>query len=161
MKIIRFCCVALLLGHMLIGVAGCTSEKVYEPLSKKDLAEGWAYSDSLIFSEVNWKDQKDNQSLKLRITFLDTFQFENVYLRGNFWVSKDSLVSKVFSIQLADKFGNWLGKCSSSVCKIDYDLEKEGILPFQGQFSMSVNQWTRDSLLTGISGLSLVWSNDD
>ena len=142
----------------IIGVLGCTFERVIEPFPKKNLAAGWSYSDTLVFTDINWKE---NENLKLRISISDTFEFENIYLKGSFWQTRDTVVSKVFSIQLADKFGNWLGKCPSSICTLDYDLTQASILPEQDKLSISISQWTRDSILTGVSGLQLVCSKKD
>jgi gliding motility-associated lipoprotein GldH len=160
MKNRRFYIFSLVIGIFLAIGSGCTSEKVYDPLSKMDLAEGWSYGDSLVFSEVNWKDRRDRQTLKLRITISDSFQYENIYLRGDFGAVNDSLAVRIFSVQLADKFGNWLGKCNSSECTIDYELS-EFLLPFEDQTTISISQWTRDSILVGVSELQLVWSEQN
>jgi gliding motility-associated lipoprotein GldH len=159
MKINRFEFFGLVFFIFIFGVLGCTSEKVYEPLPVQNLSGGWSYSDSLVFNGVNSKDRRSNQSLKLRITISDTFEFENIYLRGNFVGTKDASGSKVFSVQLADKFGSWLGSCGGSICTIDYDLEEEQIDSFTDDgMKISISQWTRDSILYGVSDLQIVWS---
>ena len=158
MKTIRFYYFSLVICIAITGLLGCTFERVIEPFPKKNLAEGWTYSDSLVFTDINCGE---NEYLKLRISFSDTFGFENIYLKGNFWQSRDSVISQVFSIQLADKFGNWLGNCTSSICTLDYDLTKANTLLIRDKISISFSQWTRDSLLTGVSSLQLVCSKKD
>lgn len=159
MRIGKFDFASLILFISFFGVLGCSSEKLYAPFPIKDLSVGWSYSDSLVFSGMKWEDAKENQKLKLRISVSDTFEFENIYLKANFSGFQDTDNAKVFSVQLADKFGNWLGKCSSSICTIDYELEEVVSLSFQDEFEISISQWTRDSILKGVSELQLVWSD--
>lgn len=159
MRIGKFDFASLVLFISILGVLGCSSEKVYAPFPTKDLSKGWSYSDSLVFSGMKREDAKENQKLKLRISVSDTFEFENIYLKANLSGVQDADNSKVFSVQLADKFGNWMGKCNGSTCTIDYELEEVISLSYQEEIEISISQWTRDSILKGISELQLVWSD--
>ena len=114
----------------------------------------WAYDESLDFS-IGVSDTSAIYDMHLNMSYSEEYAYENVYLRiTTEFPTRDSREENL-NVQLADKGGNWIGKCSSGVCTTKVYLLENFRFPENGEYVFSFEQYTRDSLLNNIKALQL------
>jgi gliding motility-associated lipoprotein GldH len=118
------------------------------------LSEFWQYDDMKSFDVAI-----DDISLKYNLHFLVThskeYDYENVYMKIHTkFPTKDKREEQI-TIQLANKRGEWVGKCNSLSCTVKVYLLEGFMFPEEGDYTFSFEQFTRDSELMGIEKLQL------
>jgi len=118
------------------------------------LSESWQYED-LKFFDVSINDVSLKYNLHLLVTHSKEYDYENVYMKIHTkFPTKDKREEQI-TIQLANKRGEWEGKCNSSSCTVKVFLLESFKFPEKGDYTFSFEQFTRDSELVGIEKLHL------
>lgn len=131
----------------------CGASFFYE--NKVDIKEeGWAYEEKVDF-EFEIKDTTLLYDLFLDIEHTDTYPYQNLYYYVYTQSPTKEKPRKLISTKLANKAGYWHGKCSGENCQLRIVLQENLYFDEIGSYKIGIEQYTRDSLLTGIKTLSL------
>ncbi len=112
----------------------------------------WSYADS-IYAEVEITDTMKLYNLYLDIDHSTSYSNQNLYLFIKTRFPDGQLSSQQLSVDLADKQGNWQGKCNSEQCHLRIYLQDGAFFNSAGNYSFSVAQHMRVDSLPGILGL--------
>ena len=129
-------------------------------------ADKTIYSHSVIFENGIWKNQDpaifnfsiDENSEKYNI-FLDIdhssdYSFENLYLRIKTQFPDKTTALDTLSIEMIDNKGGWIGDCGNDNCDLTVFLQEKTMFKSAGDHQISIEQFTRQNDLTGISSLA-------
>ena len=111
--------------------------------------EQWTYADSLAF-EVGIDDTLSRYNFYLDIEHRDSYPYQNLYLRIGTRYPNGQQLKKALSINLADKIGQWNGKCSGDLCKVRVNLQEKVYFNEVGTYRFVFEQFTRQDSLGGI-----------
>ena len=118
------------------------------------LSESWQHEDLKSF-KVAIEDTSLKYNLHLLVTHSKEYNYENVYMKIHTkFPTKDKREEQI-TIQLANKRGEWEGKCNTSGCTVKVYLLEGFRFPEMGNYTFSFEQFTRDSDLIGIEKLQL------
>jgi len=111
--------------------------------------------DFLLNEEREVLSESLKYNLHLLVTHSKEYDYENVYMKIHTkFPTKDKREEQI-TIQLANKRGEWEGKCNSSSCTVKVFLLESFKFPEKGDYTFSFEQFTRDSELVGIEKLHL------
>lgn len=127
------------------------------PIYEKDVAfpeSGWAYADSVRF-DYTITDSDKTYDLVLDVAHNDDFAYQNFYVKLHTTPPSGKRSSSQLSLQLAGNFGEWLGNCSGGKCRLSIPFLKEVNYLSPGDYSLTVEQYSRDEPLPALTGLGL------
>lgn len=116
---------------------------------------GWDYETTFL-TQVPIEDTTSTYRLDLELLHTLDFDYENLYIDIETSFPDGRKLSDDFSLQLADKFGKWEGKCSSESCKKTFTLRDNFRFKDEGTYAFSIKQYSREDVLSGIGGLNLL-----
>ncbi len=130
----------------------CGDDYLYSTTHKMGAA-GWTYADSIKF-DFEIADTSKRYNLLLKVHHSPDFPNENLYVKfvtvfpqGQEALQGKDRVEQVTSLTLAQKDGQWLGKCSSEECVLQIPIQTNTWFPQSGKYSLLVEQFMRrDSL---------------
>ena len=141
------------LALAMLSLAACGSDSVYR--EEKDLPEaGWAYRDTLDFS-FEIEDTSRVYNLYLHFEHVDTFAFQNLYLRLYTRFPNGRRLSRVRSFELFGAQGDSNGKCSGRDCRVELVLQENAFFNQPGTYVLTLEQYTRQENLPGIRAVGL------
>jgi len=105
--------------------------------------DGWPTTDKLTFT-TDIEDIAAKYELQLIIDHLDTYRYENIYLKIFTKFPDQPDKEEQLSVSLADKKGNWVGNCSGNSCKCKVFLLDDFKFATQGSYTFELGQYTRD-----------------
>ncbi len=116
--------------------------------------EGWSYDKAKKF---DFKIQEANQKYQafLDIKHTPDYPYQNLYYQLKTTNPKGNVDKRMLSTNLADKTGQWYGSCNSTSCNVRINLEKEISFEDIGNYTIEIEQWTRDSLLQEVESIAL------
>lgn len=113
----------------------------------------WAESDTLDF-KVNITDTTTRYNLGMTLKHNKDYTYQNVYLMIHTKFPDGKRFSKQVNIDIADKTGKWYSDCSGSTCKVEITIQREAIFNQAGEYTFTVEQFTRDEQLGNIQSLA-------
>ncbi len=141
-----------------IFVAGCGEHYLYSDTHKMG-ESGWTYADSLKF-DFEITDTSKRYNLLLTVHHTPDFSNENLYVKfttvfpkGQKALQGKDRVEQVTSLTLAQKDGQWLGKCSSKECVMRIPIQTNTWFPESGKYSLLVEQYMRRDSLKAIKAI--------
>ena len=142
----------MLLGIALMFLVSCGPTSIYE--NSIVLADGvWDQSTQLVNTfEVN--DTTQFYDLYLDVEHSTEYAYENVYVQIETGFPHKDPVTQVLPLDFADKKGKWHGKCGSKACDLRVVLKERTRFEANGQYTLTVKQYSRVLNLEGINGLS-------
>ena len=146
---------AFLAGTVLFATmvfCACGPEVVYSENQK--LPGYWSYADSIAF-EYEIVDTSISYDLELEVAHTDAFATQNLYTRFVTVYPNGLRQSEQVSIELADKFGDWLGSCKGADCVLNLPIQQGARFPDPGKYGLVLHQYGRRDSLEAISGLGL------
>ena len=130
----------------------CNGNYVYE--EKVEILEGkWQYG-NLITYEFNIEDTEAKYNLYLDVTHNDQFTSQNFYTMIHTTYPSGREVDSQISIELADKLGQWYGKCGGNECELRVVLQQQTFFKEKGLHKIIFEQYSRKEVLTGIKALA-------
>lgn len=112
----------------------------------------WSYNEPLNFSfEV--KDTESAYDLILEIEHDAEYGFQNFYTKFTTTYPDGNVVNDIVSMELADKFGQWKGKCSGESCNAEILLSGNTLFKNSETHQIQIEQYTRTPLLDGIRNI--------
>ncbi len=112
----------------------------------------WNVEDSLVFKH----QVTDNQTAKLAIegTYLESYSFQNIYLRINLKSPSGRDTNYVVLDTLMDKLGKWRGEVGKK-----HTLQMQDTLslsfPEKGEHQITIHQYMRKDTLCGVASLGV------
>ncbi len=147
-----FIAAAGLLGVVLLFLAGCSSEALYEKRIALPDA-GWSYEDTLRF-DFEIEDTAQLYTLSLEVEHSDEYPFQNLYVRIHTGYPNGESSVQLVSLELAEKTGVWLGKCRGSTCRLRIPIQSKTYFNQPGTYTLALEQYMRRSPLPGLKGFT-------
>ena len=137
----------------LLLLSACSEDPLYHKTVETDVP-GWTYRDSIDYS-VMIEDTSTVHDMHLTIEHSDEYDYQNIYLKIFTAFPDRPRKEERLSINLADKTGQWIGKCSDTKCRIKVYLLENFRFPVPGEYHFIFSQETRNDSLPGIHSLTL------
>ena len=102
--------------------------------------DGWA-EESVVF-DITIDDVNPKYELQLLIDHTTTYRYENIYFKIKTTFPDREPREEQLSVNLANKKGQWQGKCSAESCTIKVYLLESFKFPAAGEYSFSLRQYT-------------------
>lgn len=142
-----FCIIILLL------IFACEPAPFYTESQIVDTT-GWAYDIKKDF-KVEVSDTTAFYDLHLNVTHRSDYSYQNMYMKVTTSFPNSEDKTEQLNIDVAEKNGKWIGKCSGETCQIKvYLLEKFKFADI-GSYTFSFEQDGRDNPLVGVEELRL------
>lgn len=148
MKAVHFCFATLLF----ISLSACGPEVIFE--QREDLPGIWSYQDSVAF-RYTIVDTNSGYDLELLVNHTDAFATQNLYARFVTVYPNGLRQSEEVSLELADKFGQWLGDCKGADCSLKLQIQQRAKFPEPGEYGLILHQFGRRDSLEALTGIGL------
>ena len=122
-------------------VAACGPGVVYEREVGFGPA-GWTYADSVAF-RYEIADTTRGYDLELTLKHTDAYPAQNLYARFVTVYPNGARASEPVSLELADRFGAWLGDCAGADCTLRLPLQDGARFPEPGTYGLTLHQFGR------------------
>mgnify|MGYP001804749188 CR=1 FL=1 len=106
---------------------------------------------TLTFGNVKRQFITTNKNLKLE-KFLDNRPYFYTMIHTTYPSGRE--VDSQISIELADKLGQWYGKCSGEECQLRVVLQQQTFFKEKGLHEIVFEQYTRKEALAGVKALA-------
>ncbi len=137
----------------LLSWSACSDNTVFS--AEKEFPNGqWAYRDTVDF-KFQISDTTALCNMYLKFACADTFPNQNIYLKLYTSFPDGKRLSKVCSFDLFDAKGQSVGKCSSNRCEARLLLQENAYFNKAGDYTLTLEQFTRKSQLNGIFATGL------
>lgn len=113
----------------------------------------WNKADTLTF-KANIADTTKRYNLGMTLKHSKDYTYQNIYLMIHTTFPDGNRFSKQVNIDIADKTGKWYSDCSGSSCEVAIDIQREAIFNQAGEYTFTVEQYTRDEALGNIQSLA-------
>ncbi len=141
-----------LLVSFVISCIGCGPDIIYE--QTHELPGTWSYADSAVFA-YTIADTSQAYDLVLTVDHTDEFPTQNLYARFVTHYPNGLVQSEPVTLELADRFGNWLGDCRGADCTLHIPLQAGARYPEPGRYGLTLHQYSRSAELAGLTGIGL------
>jgi gliding motility-associated lipoprotein GldH len=131
--------------------------------AEKEIQEGiWTYNDPFSFT-FNAKDTVKKYDLLLEIKHSQSYPYQNIYFQLSTVFPDGDTIKDPFSVNLANKFGEWNGDCWGNTCSIQFPIQSNVRFKTIGHHQLSFTQYTRQDSLKGVEEMefSIVRSTQD
>ncbi len=115
----------------------------------------WSYQDSLNFN-FNIEDTTRIYNLFLEIEHQNTYSYQNLYTSIHTRFPGGERLTETLSLELADKAGNWMGKCSGVSCKLRIPIQQNAFFNASGDYEITLEQYMRKNPIEGIKSISFL-----
>ncbi|MEM6698565.1 MAG: gliding motility lipoprotein GldH [Bacteroidota bacterium] len=130
----------------------CNGNYIYE--EKVEIPNStWQYENPISY-QFNIDDTEAKYNLYLDVTHSDQFASQNFYTMIHTTYPSGRKVDSQISIELADKLGQWYGKCGGEKCELRIVLQQQTFFKEKGFHEIVFEQYTRKEALTGMSALA-------
>ena len=142
-----------MLGVMaLLLLSACGPAVVYD--EEVALPGQWTYADSAVFA-YEIADTSLRYDLQLSLKHTDAFPTQNLYARFVTAYPNGLRESQPVSLELADKYGRWLGDCGGERCTLTVPIQRGAQYPEPGRYGLILHQYGRTEALNGVEGVGL------
>jgi gliding motility-associated lipoprotein GldH len=115
---------------------------------------GWSYDNKKSFT-VEVTDTMPYYDMHLNVTHSTNYSYQNMYMKVTTSFPNTEDKTEQLNIDVAEKNGNWIGKCSDEICQIKVYLLEKFKFADQGTYTFSFEQDGRDNPLLGVKELQL------
>lgn len=148
-RIFSFLCFATLL----FALSSCGKSYLYE--ERIDLPDAqWTYQDSLEY-QFEVIDTNKLYNILVSLEHSPEFKTQNLYTRIATTFPDGNRLSKVVSLELADKVGFWYGDCNSETCVFEAPIQGNAYFNQQGQYTITLVQHMRKDSITGVQAIAI------
>ncbi|MFK8055398.1 MAG: gliding motility lipoprotein GldH [Saprospiraceae bacterium] len=144
-----------LLGLLLlvtVGLSSCGPELVSE--QKHPMPGHWTYADSVQF-QYEIQDTSRAYDLVLTVEHTDIFPTQNLYTKFVTIYPNGLRNTEPVNLELADRFGQWLGDCTGESCELRLPLQQGAKYPEAGAYGLTIHQFGRQDSLQALNGFGL------
>ena len=135
-----------------MGLSSCGPDLIYE--QEHAMLGQWTYADSVVFT-YDIQDIEMGYDLFLEVAHTDVFPTQNLYTRFVTTYPNGLRESEEVSLELADRFGQWLGDCSGETCVLNIPLQRGARYPEAGNYGLTIHQYGRQDSLQALNGMGL------
>lgn len=114
----------------------------------------WGYDQAIDFS-FEIPDTTVRYNLVLEVEHSFDYLYQNTYLMIATRFPDGKRQERQVPIDFANGTGEWYGQCSSKTCDLQVLLQENAIFNQMGTYMISIQQFTRDNPLEGISQVGL------
>lgn len=140
----------IFIGILLVG---CGPNYIFE--EEKALASGaWTYADTLTF-DFNIVDTTKVYNLYLEVDHSTGYRFQNLYVKIKTKFPKGNQIEQTVSLELANKFGLWLGDCGSENCEIIIPIQEQVYFQESGEYRIILEQFMRENPLKKLNSFGV------
>lgn len=136
----------------LLFLFGCGDAIYSEKVERNE--DAWAYKDIETF-KFEAPDTQNLYDIQLTLTHSKDFDYQNLYLRLHTIFPKGDTIRQPFSIDLSDKFGQWLGQCGANSCSLTSVLQPSARFEQFGTYQLLFEQYSREDSLSGVQSLEV------
>jgi gliding motility-associated lipoprotein GldH len=115
----------------------------------------WNYQDTLNFN-FNIEDTSRIYNLFLEIEHQNTYSYQNLYTQIHTKFPGGERLTETLSLELADKTGTWMGKCSGTTCKLLIPIQQNAFFNASGDYEITLEQYMRKNPIEGINAISFL-----
>ena len=113
----------------------------------------WATEEGVIFEDIQIDS---NDQLVIILEYSNDYDFENIYLKMIVSSDDQAIIEEdVFSIQLLDENGKWMGKTSGNYIKILHPIDINNRLELDSPVHLEFFQYSRSKVLKHIKSLGI------
>ncbi len=138
---------------VLILALGCGSDCIYQQSFSLPEA-GWAYEDSIRF-DFEIPDTSAHYNLNLKLKHAWDFPYQNLYVKFYTRFPSGKMIEQLVSLELTENAVVWQGECSGKWCTINIPLQSNAYFPETGKYSITLEQYMRQSPVEGVKSFSL------
>lgn len=121
----------------------------------QDVQDGvWTYADSLLF-QVVIEDTSRLYDISLLVKHDKSYAYQNLYVKVHTRFPSGKILSPSVSLEVADKSGQWLGKCSGRACRVEIPIQQNAYFEEKGAYTFTLEQYMRVDSLPGIRSIGL------
>lgn len=131
----------------------CQSNVHYEKSYSFDQAI-WSHVDTLDFT-FQITDTTQLFDIALDVEHATDFPMQNLYVQFYTQFPSGQRLSKLVSLELADKAGVWFGSCNADDCQVRIPLQNGAFFNEPGSYTITVEQYTRQADLRGVQSMGL------
>lgn len=139
-----------------LSVAGfgvsCGPEIIFN--EQYDLPDQWSYADTVAFT-YHIVDTSRAYNLTLTIRHKTDFATENLYAEFVTRYPNGTADAQAVSVEVSDRFGNWLGDCSGQECELTIPLQDSARFPEPGRYGLTLRQFMRQDSVAGVQRIGL------
>jgi len=132
----------------------CQSKLVIYSQLEEIGKEGWSVDDPIKFA-FQAPDTGQLYDLNLDVSHAKDYAWQNLYVQIETNFPGDSLKTDVLSLELADGFGGWEGRCTGEECRVTIPLRRSFKFPVPGEYTLTFRQYMRLDVVPGIIELKL------
>ena len=114
----------------------------------------WTYADSLVF-QFNISDTTKVYNLNLEVEHETAYRHQNLYVQIATLFPSKKRNEQVLSLELANKYGAWLGDCNSENCSLLVPLQQQIYFQEVGAYDFVLKQFMRESSVSGVQKFAL------
>ncbi len=122
---------------------------------KLEIDNDWLYQDQLK-SKITVEDTIQKYDLALKVNHSKDFYFQNIYLNIETLFPDGNKKSEPLSLQLANRSGNWIGKCNKQDCETVFSLQDNFRFKQLGDHEFTIGQFSREEKLVGVNEIELL-----
>jgi len=138
---------------LFIGFAACSPGTLIK--ESRTVQDGvWTYADSLQF-RASIEDTTRLYDISLLVKHDKSYSFQNLYLRIHTRFPEGKVLSQPLSLELVDKTGRLLGKCTGKTCRIDIPIQQNAYFDEKGEYVFTLEQYMRMDSLPGVKSIGL------
>ncbi len=140
-------------AFIVILVLGCGPNYIFEE-DKTISGNAWTYADSLSF-DFNITDTTKVYNLYIELEHSTEYKFQNLYVKVKTKFPDGKKLDQPLSLELANKFGQWLGDCESEKCEIIVPIQEQVYFQQQGDYRIILEQFMREDPMPGLNKFGL------
>jgi gliding motility-associated lipoprotein GldH len=114
----------------------------------------WSFDDPKTFS-FEIKDTSSFFDLILDVKHATDFSYENLYVKIQTVFPDGRKTDDQVSLELADDFDQWQGKCNSNFCTVNIVLQSGVYFREVGKHTLEIEQFNRENPIEGIKEMTL------
>jgi len=141
----------ILISTLIFELVACTNDRFFE--ENIVFENGWSQNDSLV-AEVSINDTSKTYEIGLYIDHDPTYPYQNIYIRAVTKLPDEENITSLIPIDLADKQGNWYGKCSNKECQAQVILKEQSKFEKTGLVRFVFKPYLRVDPIPGIRSLN-------
>ena len=143
----------MLAASVTLLLASCGPDVVFD--QSYDVPEAhWTYADTLDF-ELEVTDTLAIFDLFLNLSHAVDFPNQNLYVQLYTQFPNQERMQKLVSLELADKAGDWYGRCGSEWCELSIPIQEDAFFNLPGAYRITLEQFSRTDTLAGIRRLGI------
>lgn len=134
--------------------AACERVPLYEQSHDLNSEQGWGYDNSYSFNFAI-EDTSKSYELLLDLGHSREYKHENLYLQLTTAFPGGDTTRSPLSLELANKAGQWYGKCSGKYCHVSIPLQEKIHFQEPGNYALIFDQFMREPQVEGIGSIRL------